>query len=131
MQHLSEQELARLKALLTQREQALRGEIRDELLRSDEEQYAELAGQVHDSGDDALADLLVDLNVSRVGTLIRDLREVEAALVRMAEGSYGVCEDGEEEIPFARLEVYPTARRCVEHQQRREATYAEEGRPKL
>lgn len=42
------------------------------------------------------------------------LREVEAALARMAQGTYGWCEETGEPIPFARLQAEPTTRYTVE-----------------
>jgi DnaK suppressor protein len=41
------------------------------------------------------------------------LREVGGALRRIDDGSYGVCEDCEEEISPKRLNAIPWARRCV------------------
>lgn len=52
------------------------------------------------------------------------LREVEAALRRMDDGSYGVCEETGEEIPFARLRAEPTTRHTVEAQELIEADEA-------
>ncbi|MGE0080364.1 MAG: TraR/DksA family transcriptional regulator [Thiohalomonadaceae bacterium] len=131
MSHLTEAQLAELRqALLNAREQ-LRTEIRDELLRSDEERYGELAGQVHDPADESVADLLVDTNIAAVSRLIGELREVESALERMDMGSYGLCEECEGEIPFERLKVQPTARRDVEHQARHEQSFGEPPRPRL
>ena len=43
----------------------------------------------------------------------RYLGEVDAALVRLAEGAYGVCERCGRRIPAERLEVRPVARTCV------------------
>jgi len=48
------------------------------------------------------------------------LAEVEAALARIDDGDYGVCEDTGEDIPFRRLELEPTARLTVEAQEQRE-----------
>src|SRR5690606_37656947 len=42
------------------------------------------------------------------------LREVEAALARMAQRTYGWCEETGEPIPFARLQAEPTTRYSVE-----------------
>ena len=54
---------------------------------------------------------------SQVGALVRQaethLAEVDAALDRVSSGTYGVCERCGAEIPDERLEVRPTARRCV------------------
>ncbi|MEX1368002.1 MAG: TraR/DksA family transcriptional regulator [Nannocystaceae bacterium] len=42
------------------------------------------------------------------------MREVEAALQRMDRGTYGICEETDEPIPFARLRAEPTTRYTVE-----------------
>lgn len=47
------------------------------------------------------------------------LAEVDAALERVAAGTYGVCEVCGEQINEARLEARPTARTCVHHVQAR------------
>ena len=41
------------------------------------------------------------------------IRAVAAALERIAEGTYGVCENCGEDIGEARLQVVPEATRCV------------------
>ena len=42
-----------------------------------------------------------------------DLRRIDAALMRMDQGEFGVCEVCEEEIPAARLRARPDATSCV------------------
>jgi RNA polymerase-binding transcription factor DksA len=116
MSHLNETQLATLQQMLQQHRQQLRADIRDELLRKDSEQYGELAGQVHDAGEESVADMLVELNAAVLGQSIRTLREVEAAQQRLAEGHYGRCVECDEPIPFERLQAYPSAQRCLEHQ---------------
>lgn len=130
MSHLNDEQLAQLKQQLAAARLQLRQDIRDELLRTDAEQYGELAGQVHDAGDDSVADLLTDINTAVLGQSIKALREVEAAEERMKEGWYGRCEECQEPIPFVRLEAYPTARRCMTHQEQYEKTHFE-GKPSL
>ena len=44
------------------------------------------------------------------------LSEVADALKRIDDGTYGDCEGCEKEIPRKRLEVFPSARYCVECQ---------------
>jgi len=46
-------------------------------------------------------------------TAERDLEDVDAALARIADGTYGTCEVCGRPIPVERLEVRPTARTCV------------------
>ena len=50
----------------------------------------------------------------------RRLLEVEDALGRLDDGSYGLCEESDEEIPFKRLELEPTTRYTVGVQAERE-----------
>ena len=54
---------------------------------------------------------------SQVGAVIgqaeRQLAEVEEALGRVADGSYGTCPVCGRAVPSARLAVRPTARTCV------------------
>lgn len=125
MSHLTDEQLTSLKQRLESERQQLRNDIRDELLRTDEEQYADLAGQVHDSAEESVADLLSDLNTAMLGQSIKALREVEAAQERMKEGWYGRCEECQEEIPYERLDAYPSARRCMLHQEQYEKSHFE------
>ena len=41
------------------------------------------------------------------------LAEIDAALTRIAQGTYGTCEQCGAHIPAERLEAQPAARRCV------------------
>lgn len=43
------------------------------------------------------------------------LAEVDAALARLDDGTYGICTVGGEPIPTERLAVRPTATTCVQH----------------
>lgn len=49
------------------------------------------------------------------------LADVEAALVRMDEGTYGACMLCARPVPVERLEIVPQARYCLRCQQAREA----------
>lgn len=48
-------------------------------------------------------------------TLRETLEEVERALGKLDDGSYGKCEECGEEIAAARLEAMPAARYCITH----------------
>jgi DnaK suppressor protein len=54
---------------------------------------------------------------SQVSTLVRQaqrhLKEIEAALARVDDGSYGMCEGCGNPIPEGRLEARPVARTCI------------------
>lgn len=73
--------------------------------------------------DQGPADLATDLTEREVQQAIAGqnedaLTEIEDALARLDAGLYGVCVDCGRPIPDARLEVVPTASRCVEDQAR-------------
>jgi DnaK suppressor protein len=55
------------------------------------------------------------LQVTRVLTLAAEaaLSEIDAALQRLEDGSYGVCERCAEPIPWERLEVLPMSGLCT------------------
>jgi DnaK suppressor protein len=48
------------------------------------------------------------------------LDDLNAAIARRDNGTYGVCEDCRCEIPAERLQLFPAATRCVACQQRQE-----------
>jgi RNA polymerase-binding transcription factor DksA len=50
-----------------------------------------------------------------------ELQDVERALTRLDEGTYGSCEACGQAIGDERLEVQPAARFCIEHQHQAEA----------
>lgn len=120
---LSKQQLETLHRTLKQRDAELRAEIREELLRSDDEHYIDLAGRVHDAEDESVADLLINVNLSIIDAHLGELREVEQALQRIESGEYGICVDCGQAIMHERLAAAPTTRRCVECQARHERTH--------
>ncbi|MEZ5356313.1 MAG: TraR/DksA family transcriptional regulator [Bryobacteraceae bacterium] len=62
-----------------------------------------------------------ELSSRRLDTQSRLIRELRAALKRMDQGVYGVCEDCEEPIPSRRLDAMPFARLCIRCQEHAEA----------
>ncbi|HKJ21791.1 MAG TPA: TraR/DksA family transcriptional regulator [Gammaproteobacteria bacterium] len=124
---LSNEQLVQYRKRLRARHGELLGEVRRELLQSDSERYIQLAGAVHDTGDESVADLLADLSNDEIDRHVQEIRRVEAALQRIAVGAYGVCADCGQAIAGERLEVYPTATRCYTCQTKYEQTYDQTG----
>ena len=56
---------------------------------------------------------------SQLAALIQGAQDhlagIEAGMLRLKQGSYGICEVCHQPIPAARLEARPTARTCVRH----------------
>lgn len=120
MLKLSSKVLNRFKSLLESRRAALEKDITGQFLRSGDETYQELAGRVHDSGEESIAEELIGLNLSFARSELNELRDVEAALARVADGTFGICSDCGQAIDPARLERLPAADRCAECQSRYE-----------
>jgi RNA polymerase-binding transcription factor DksA len=124
MNGLTKQELERLAAGMQARKRQLVEEIRQGLQRAGEERYADLLGGSSDAGDQSIADLLRDVQQAEVTRDVGEVRDLEAAQGRIATQRYGLCTDCGAEIGFARLQAFPTAKRCIACQQLREKTKA-------
>jgi DnaK suppressor protein len=128
---LSHKQLEMQRHAIERRRLALAEELRGDAARSREESYGALAGPVTDTADEAVADLLADLDNAELSRDLAELRAMEAARERLAQGSYGVCANCSDDIPFERLSAEPAALRCVACQRVHEKTFAHPPEPKL
>jgi RNA polymerase-binding transcription factor DksA len=110
-----------------ERRRQLAAELRGDADRARQEPYGELAGATHDTGDESVADLLADLGQAELSRDLAELRDLEAARLRLAGGSYGICTDCGAEIGYERLRANPAAARCVACQGHYEKTHAGSG----
>jgi RNA polymerase-binding transcription factor DksA len=124
MNELTKERLGQLTERIRQRKARLLEEIREGLARSGSERYADLLGEAGDAGDESVANLLRDVTEAEIVRDVGEVRDIVAAEQRLATGRYGVCIDCGEPIDYKRLEAYPTAKRCITCQQRREKTRA-------
>lgn len=121
MSNLTGDQLAHLKHVLDERNQALRADLVREI--NAREGYTQVATDVPDPGDSSFANLEVDLENAAVTRDIVELRAIEAARMRMENGTYGDCVVCETEIPYERLLVQPMAERCAPCQGMHERTH--------
>jgi RNA polymerase-binding transcription factor DksA len=122
---LTENQIYDFKKTLDDRLLELREDVRLELLQTEDQSYIELAGKVHDIGEASVADLLVDLQLADIDRHINEIRDIDAAFLRIAARNYGVCTDCQVSIDVNRLQAYPTAKRCHRCQVNHEHHYAE------
>ena len=108
--------------------------LRDELVRirdgmsADEEDLGETEGETTlDSGDLSQDMFTREMDASIGEQVGRRLGEVDRALQKIEEGTYGLSDDSGEPIPRGRLEAVPEAIRTVEEQQR----FEQERRPPI
>jgi len=121
--NLEVRQLEELRATMSTRASQLREEIRQTLLKSDQEQYTMIADQVRDLEDDSFADLMVDVNLAEIDRDLEELRLIDTAMRRLGDGSYGDCEACGSPIELARLRAAPFASRCFDCQSAFERTH--------
>ena len=131
MNALTPMQAASLAHALDSRDLELREEIRATLVTSGDAKYIDLAGSVHDIGDEAVANELIELGDALIERHVRELREIDAARRRLSEGAINRCAGCGREIGLERLLSNPVAVRCVDCQAQWEKTYAHEATPRL
>jgi RNA polymerase-binding protein DksA len=106
-EHLEEFEklLRHRKALLTDDVLGLRQEAAEM-----QEGDAAHSNHMAESGTDAFE---ADVRLSRMEAAGEELDEIEEALERMHEGTYGICEECGRLLPLERLRAIPYARLCI------------------
>ena len=128
---LTRKQLEEFEDLIRQRRRELVTELLEDVARARDETFADVAGSVTDPGDEAIADLLSDLDNAEVARDMRTVRDLDAAFARIADGSYGICADCGDDIGLQRLRAYPTAMRCIKCQEVHEKTYVQPGEPRM
>ncbi len=121
---LTPQQTQNLHTAIEQRRAALLDELREDVERVRRDRPDVLVGSVPDAGDEALVTLIAELDRAEANRDVTELRALEAARQRLAEGSYGTCADCGGEIGFERLQVNPAAVRCIRCQTAYEKTHA-------
>ena len=116
-------------ALLQAQRQRLLGEVREKIAVSGE--GLGFVNQSKITDDDALADTAAEMDVAMAIRESQELQDIEAALARIAEGSYGICTDCGGDIGRARLKAYPTAERCLPCQEKNERLRGQVHTPRL
>ena len=128
---LSPTQLDELERALTNRRETLEVEAHAGAAKSREDVFSETVGPVADSGDEAVADLISDIENAELSRDLQELREIDAALARLREAGYGTCANCSGEIAIDRLRHEPAARRCFDCQSVYERTFLQPDKPRL
>jgi RNA polymerase-binding protein DksA len=131
MTDLTNDQLQHLRRKLLARQRVLMTEIREKREQAAAEGNEDAIGAVGDAGDESVLRMATDLDLQEAGRDLQELNEIEAALRRMDDGSYGVCDECGQEIGYPRLDAQPTAMRCIADQEKFERTYARGATPSL
>ncbi len=103
-------------------------ELRDEIRRKIAQEMGTKLGEdprtstlsTLDIGDLSQLDFDENIDYTLLNMQIERLREVEDALDRLEEGTYGLCEECGAAINLERLKILPFTTHCVQCQERRE-----------
>jgi DnaK suppressor protein len=116
MHYFTIQQREALQHQLDQRAAELREQIATALRATGTEAAEGLANHIEEVDDEPIADLESAIEIAALEREVRELRAVESARKRLHEPDFGLCEDCDVEIPYARLSANPTAVRCVKCQ---------------
>jgi RNA polymerase-binding transcription factor DksA len=120
---LSKDDLQRLQQRLDEREAELRAEVQGARAEEAERPSEQGGKQQGDFGDQGEEHIRGAVRYAEQERDIEELRDIDDARERMAEGSYGECITCGCEIPLQRLMVQPTAKRCIHCQEVFERTH--------
>ena len=117
-------ELAQFKRILLVKRGLLAGNVNrmeDEALRKNRQNasgdLSSIPIHLADIGTDNYEQ---EFALSLIQTEEEALHDIDEAIAKIAEGTYGQCEVCEKKIPKARLKVVPHARLCIECQRKEE-----------
>ena len=123
---LTDKQLAEFRDLLLQKRAQLTGDVqglateaRGRSAQGDSE-HSNMPIHMADLGSDTWEQ---DFTLGLIANAESVVREIDQALARIRDKTYGMCTVGDERIGIARLRAKPWAKYCIEH-----ARLAEEGR---
>ena len=118
--HLSPKQLEHFRELLLHRRDILVGDVQaleEGALRGSVQQGAHKSSNPDDRGSEAFSQ---DFSLQLAASEREILEEIDQALKRIEEGTYGLCEETGKPISLARREAKPWARLCIEAAQKRD-----------
>ena len=110
----------RLRQMLVQEKHKIQDRIAEEIGEKMTEDIASTLGPALDEGDLSTLEVERDLDYGLLTMYTEILKNVEHALDRLEEGTYGICEECGKEVGEKRLQAIPFARYCVNCQKEKE-----------
>lgn len=122
MSNLKPDQIAHLKKLLLQEKEELQASLDSREPESLRDSLGELSTSDNHPADSGTELFERSRDLALDDTESERLAEIEAALARIEEGTYGICEASGEPIPYERLEALPWTRFTVEHSDQQEVS---------
>jgi len=110
----------RLRTMLLEKREEIRARIVEEIGEKMTEDITSTLGPALDEGDLSTMDLGRDLDYRLLTMCTETLKNVDHAIERLEEGTYGTCEECGAEMNEKRLQALPFARYCVDCQREKE-----------
>jgi len=115
---MTPEELENIRSMLLERRKSLAGDVENLSTQAlQNEGGSHLPVHLADLGSD---NFNKEMALGLVETEEQEIREIDDALQKIQDGTYGSCEECEQEIPTPRLEAIPYARHCIHCQQKLE-----------
>jgi len=114
------QDLESLRQLLIRKRKLLLQEIRKTLDDNRQDEVRLSFERAQDNPDRSVDELLKHISAHILGSRGDELELIEKALLKIREGTYGVCEMCDVRIQVSRLRVFPESVYCVACQTQRE-----------
>lgn len=115
---LTKTEIAKFKKRLEEMREQMTHLIRD--TSEDVKSLDETKGYSQHQADEGTDDFSRTISLEVTSKEFGILRQIERALQKMEDGTYGICDVSGEEIPLARLEAIPYACMTVKSQEKLE-----------
>jgi len=121
---LTKKELLEFKKIISKRKEEVSKEIEhisdDTLKKSQKEASGDISGYTYHMADVATDNYDREFSLGLASNDRQDLYELDDAMKRIEDGSFGVCEDCNSIISKVRLKAVPYARLCIKCQEKRE-----------
>jgi len=111
-----------LRKIIRERKRKLLAALHKEIINTLGSDYRGAFDRAMDVGDVSLIDLLQSIDASLINIQHENLIKMDTAERKLNEGTYGICEECGVEIGESRLEALPYAIRCVECEEKFEAS---------
>lgn len=109
----------------------LRREVTAALRNSEHPDALQLANHFEETDDAAVANLALATDIAAVERDLGEITVLEQARGRIAEDALGICVDCGGPIPWARLDAFPGAVRCIGCQEASERAQGAHAPPRL
>jgi len=110
----------KLKKALMDKKRKMWNELRNEIFNKLGSEYSRQFDNPQDTEDQALIDLIEDTGLAIADMRREELTEMDEAIRKLEDGTYGICGECGIEIDEARLKVVPLTPCCVTCQAKKE-----------